>query len=104
MTPSAVGLAASGLAAGLLLLLAVMEFVLAPSAAAAGLLRGRKDTRAPMLFALIGQWGIGAPVGLYLCEAMGLGVAGLWIGLTAGTLLTALLTLHRLFVRRGSAG
>ena len=53
-----------------------MEFVFAPSAAAAGLLRGRKDTRAPMLFTLIGQWGIGAPVGLYLCEAMGLGVAG----------------------------
>ena len=100
---SAVGLAASGLAAGLLLLLAVMEFVFAPSAAAAGLLRGRKDTRAPMLFTLIGQWGVGAPVGLYLCEAMGLGVAGLWIGLAAGTLLTALLTLHRLFVRRGSA-
>ena len=71
------GLAASGVAAGLLVLLAAMEFVFAPSAAAAGLLRGRKETRAPMLFTLIGQWGVGAPVGLYLCGAMGLGVAGI---------------------------
>ncbi len=99
----AVGLAASGLAAGLLLLLGVMEFVGVPSAVAAGLLRGRKVTRAPMLFALIGHWGIGAPVGLYLCETMGRGIIGLWIGLTVGTLFTALLTLHRLFVRQGSA-
>ena len=99
----AVGLAASGLAAGLLLLLGVMEFVGAPSAVAAGLLRGRKVTRAPMLFALIGHWGVGAPIGLYLCEAMGHGITGLWIGLTAGTLFTSVLTVHHLFARQGPA-
>jgi len=98
----AIGVTASALAAGVLLLLGVMEFVGVPSAVAAGLLRGRKDAGAPMLFALIGHWGIGAPVGLYLCETTGRGVIGLWIGLTAGTLFTALLTLHRLFVRQGS--
>ena len=49
---------------GLLLLLGLMEFVAGPGLAAAGLLRGRKDTRAPMLFSLLGHWAVGAPVGL----------------------------------------
>ena len=98
-----VGLAASGLAAGLLVLLGVMEFVGAPGAVAAGLLRGRKVTRAPMLFALVGHWGIGAPIGLYLCEVVGQGITGLWIGLTAGTLFTSVLTVHHLFARQGPA-
>ena len=97
----AVGVAASGLAASLLLLLGLMEFVGVPSAVAAGLLRGRKVTRAPMLFALIGHWGIGAPIGLYLCETMERGIVGLWIGLTVGTLFTAVLTLRHLLKREG---
>lgn len=98
-----VGLAASGLSAGLLVLLGVMEFVGVPGAVTAGLLRGRKVTRAPMLFALMGHWGIGAPIGLYLCEAMGKGITGLWIGLTAGTLFTSVLTIHHLLARQGPA-
>lgn len=91
------GLAAAGLAVGLLMLLGVMELVAGPGSTAAGLLRGRKDTRAPMLYTLIGHWAVGAPLGLYLCEAQGLGIAGVWIGLAAGTLLSALLTLYRLW-------
>jgi MATE family multidrug resistance protein len=87
---------AAGLAAGLLLLLAFMEFVGTPGSAAAGLLRGRKDTRAPMLFTLGGNWGVGAPLGLYLCEAQGLGITGLWTGLLAGMVVTTLLMLMRL--------
>lgn len=95
---SAAGLAAAGLAVGLLVLLGVMELIFVPGAAAAGLLRGRKDTRAPMVYALIGHWAVGAPLGIYLCEWNDLGVTGIWIGLSAGTLLTTLLTLRRLFV------
>jgi len=99
-----VGLAASGLATGLLVLLGVMEFVGAPGAVAAGLLRGRKVTRAPMLFALMGHWGIGTPIGLYLCEVAGQGITGLWIGLTAGTLFSSVLTVHHLFTLRAPFG
>jgi MATE family multidrug resistance protein len=62
----AAGLAVSGLAATLLILLGVMGLVGVPSAVAAGLLRGRKITRAPMRFALVGHWGVGAPVGRVL--------------------------------------
>lgn len=100
---SAAGLAAAGLAAGLLILLGVMELIVGPGSAAAGLLRGRKDTRAPMVYGLIGHWAVGAPIGIYLCEVQGLGITGVWIGLSAGTLLTTVLTLWRLFARRGRA-
>lgn len=98
---SAAGLAAAGLAAGLLVLLGVMEFLVGPGSAAAGLLRGRQDTRAPMLYVLIGHWAVGAPIGIHLCEARGLGITGVWIGLAAGTLLTTVLMLHRLRARAG---
>ena len=53
------GLAAAGLAVGLLMLLGVMELMAGPGSTAAGLLRGRKDTRAPMLYTLIGHWVVG---------------------------------------------
>jgi Na+-driven multidrug efflux pump len=51
-----------------------------------------------MIYALVGHWALGAPLGVYLCERHDLGIAGIWIGLSAGTLLTTLLTLRRLFV------
>lgn len=95
---SPAGVAAAGLAVGLLVLLGVLELIFVPGAAATGLLRGRKDTRAPMIYALVGNWAVGAPLGVYLCEWHDLGIAGIWIGLSAGTLLTTLLTLRRLFV------
>lgn len=95
---SAAGLSAASLAAGLLVLLGVMELVFVPGAAAAGLLRGRKDTRAPMTYAFIGHWAIGAPLGIYLCAWHDLGITGIWIGLSAGTLFTTVFTLRRLFI------
>jgi len=88
--------AAASLAAGLLLLLAVIEFFECPSLAAAGLLRGRKDTRAPMLFTIAGNWIIGAPLGIYLCEVEQMGITGVWTGLLVGMAVTTVLTLARL--------
>jgi MATE family multidrug resistance protein len=93
---SAAGLVAAGLASGLLILLGFIELVANPSLAAAGLLRGRKDTRAPMVYVLAGNWAVGAPVGVGLCEFGGLGITGIWIGLAAGMTATAILTLARL--------
>ena len=87
---------AVGLAAGLLILLAVIELFESPCLAAAGLLRGRKDTGAPMMFTIAGNWIIGAPLGIYLCEMHQMGITGVWIGLLVGMGVTALLTLLRL--------
>jgi multidrug resistance protein, MATE family len=67
---------------------------------AAGLLRGRKDTRAPMVFTLTGYWAVGAPLGLWLCEARDQGIMGLWIGLAVGTTVTTMMMLVRLAVAR----
>jgi MATE family multidrug resistance protein len=100
---SSAGQQAAALSHGLLFLLGLIELVGNPGLAAAGLLRGRKDTRAPMTYVLVGHWAVGAPLGLALCEVGGLGITGIWIGLAAGTLTTTALTLVRL-ASSGRAG
>jgi multidrug resistance protein, MATE family len=73
-----------------------MELIVNSGGAAAGLLRGRKDTRAPMTFTLAGYWAVGAPVGVWLCKYPDLGITGIWIGLAAGIATTSVLMLARL--------
>ncbi len=53
-------------------------------------------TRAPMLFTIAGNWVIGVPLGIYLCEVQQMGIIGVWTGLLVGMVLTTLLTLVRL--------
>ena len=48
-----------------------------------------------MLFALIGYWGIGLPLGALLAFPMGLGGIGIWIGLAAGLTIVAALMIRR---------
>jgi MATE family multidrug resistance protein len=78
-----------------LLLVAASELFGPVGAASSGLLRGLKNTRPPMLFSLVGNWAIAAPVGVWLAVT-GLGAVGVWIGLALGTAVSALLTLARL--------
>ncbi len=60
-----------------------------------GMLRGLKDTRAPMMIAAAGYWGVGLPLGALLAFPLGLRAPGVWLGLTAGIFAVAGL----LFVR-----
>jgi multidrug resistance protein, MATE family len=53
-------------------------------AVSTGVLRGLGDTRTPMLWNLAGHWFIGLPLGYTLCFVVGLGVVGLWWGLSTG--------------------
>jgi MATE family multidrug resistance protein len=58
-------------------------------AVASGLLRGLRDTRAPMLIALGGYWLIGFVMAMGLGFGSPLGGLGVWIGLAAGLVVVA---------------
>jgi MATE family multidrug resistance protein len=86
---------ATSLAATLLIVAGLFQLGDGIQVVAAGVLRGRKDTRIPMLLAALGYWGIGLPVGLALAHPAGMGPVGIWIGLGAGTGMVAVLMLAR---------
>ena len=52
-----------------------------------GALRGLGDTRTAMLWNLAGHWVVGLPLGYLLCFRWGLGVVGLWWGLSVGLII-----------------
>jgi MATE family multidrug resistance protein len=62
---------------------------------AAGALRGMSDTRIPLLFAAISYWLIGFPAAYGLAFWTQLGAVGVWIGLSCGTAVYAVLLLLR---------
>jgi MATE family multidrug resistance protein len=62
---------------------------------AAGALTGLKDTRAPMLIALVAYWLVGVPTALLFAFPLGLGGQGLWLGMVVGLAAAALPLLLR---------
>ena len=74
----------------LLLVAAVFQLFDGLQGVATGVLRGLGDTRTPMFSNLAGHWIIGLPVGYALCFWWGFGVVGLWIGLSTGLILVAI--------------
>ena len=88
------------IAAGLLLFVALYQFVDDTQVTAVGALRGYKDVRAPMFTALVAYWAIALPVGAVL--GFGLfgtepwGVEGFWSGLVGGLAVASVVLLARL--------
>lgn len=80
---------------GLLAIAALFQFADAMQAIALGLLRGLKDTRTPMVLAVISYWVIGLPMGYALGFPLGLGGHGLWMGLVIGLAVAAVLLMTR---------
>lgn len=97
--------AAAVLAASVPMLMVAAAFQLFDSgqALASGVLRGLKDTRVPMLMAIVAYWLVGMPVGYVLAFTFGLGPVGIWWGLAFG-LLTAASMLTGRFLRRERRG
>lgn len=60
-----------------------------------GALRGMNDTRVPLLFAAVGYWVIGFSLAYYLGLWTSLGAIGVWIGLSCGTAVYAVLLILR---------
>ncbi|HET7412889.1 MAG TPA: MATE family efflux transporter [Pararhizobium sp.] len=69
----------------------------------AGLLRGLRDTRVPMLLALFSYWIVGLPAAYLLAFVTGYGGLGVWIGLACGLVCAAILANWR-FQRREAYG
>lgn len=91
------------LATSFLLLAALFQVADGAQAVGAGMLRGLHDGRMPMLFALVGYWVIGLPLGAMLAFGTPLGGVGIWIGLATGLAIVAVLMISR-WTRRERLG
>ena len=79
----------------LLMICAVFQVFDGAQAIGAGILRGYKDTRVPMILATISYWGIGFPVAWTLGFPLDYGVEGIWLGLAIGLATAAILLCGR---------
>jgi MATE family multidrug resistance protein len=81
------------IAVPLLFVAAVFQIFDGIQVTATGVLRGAGDTRTPMYANLVAHWLLGVPAGYILCFTFGLGVIGLWMGLSAGLIIVGSLLL-----------
>ena len=88
--------AAARLAAQLLVIAAGFQLFDAAQSVATGALRGLKDTRVPMLLAVLGYWGFGFTSAVLLAFVLDYGAIGVWIGLALGLAVAAALLNWRL--------
>jgi Na+-driven multidrug efflux pump len=65
----------------------------------AGMLRGLHDTRGPLMFALVGYWGVGLGIGSWLAFTADWKGVGIWVGLASGLAAVAALMLVRWMMR-----
>lgn len=94
--------AVTDMALGLLGVAAAFQVFDGLQVAAAGVLRGYKDTRIPMLITLLAYWGVGFPVAWIGGIVLGHGPIMIWVGLIAGLLVAGILLLARILLRRGA--
>ena len=60
-----------------------------------GALRGLNDTRIPLLFAAVSFWGIAFTLSYWLAFPAGWGATGVWVGLSIGLAIYAVLLVWR---------
>jgi MATE family multidrug resistance protein len=89
------GTGLSAAAATLLLVLGLFHLAQGVAGPSTAILRAFKDTRVPMQLSLAGFWIVGMPVGAVLGFGLDLGVLGIWCGLGAGVLTSAVLLTFR---------
>lgn len=82
------------LGSSLLFVAAVFQLFDGLQGVTTGVLRGVADTRTPMITNLLAHWLFGLPVGYTLCFVIGIGVIGLWIGLSTGLIIAGIVLLY----------
>jgi MATE family multidrug resistance protein len=88
------------LAVGFLRVAAAFQLVDGAQVIGAGMLRGLHDTRWPLIFALVGYWGVGLGIGAWLAFARDWQGLGIWVGLASGLAAVAVLMLARWNLRK----
>src|SRR4051812_21746918 len=88
-----------GLAVSFVRVAAAFQLVDGAQVIGAGMLRGLHDTRWPLIFALVGYWGVGLGIGAWLAFAADWKGVGIWIGLASGLAAVAVLMLARWVLR-----
>jgi MATE family multidrug resistance protein len=81
---------------GVLPLAAAFGFFDGVQVVAFGVLRGLGDTERPSLVNVVGYWLIGLPLGAWLGLRAGYGLQGVWIGLSVGLAIVAVLLVWRI--------
>lgn len=89
----------AALAVQFLAFAALFQLADGAQAVCAGMLRGLHDTRIPMLFAMLGYWVLGVPIGAFLAFVVGWGGVGVWLGLATGLTIVAVLLTSRWLTR-----
>jgi MATE family multidrug resistance protein len=98
----------AGYAVTLLMLAALFQVFDAGQVVGIGCLRGLKDTRIPMLYAVVSYWFVGLSSSAWLAFGLGLGGVGIWIGLiialavAAGLLISRFIRLQMLLMDRSA--
>ena len=87
------------LAVSFLQVAAAFQLVDGAQVIGAGMLRGLHDTRWPLIFALVGYWGVGLGIGAWLGFAADWKGVGIWVGLAAGLAAVAAAMLGRWVLR-----
>jgi MATE family multidrug resistance protein len=87
------------LAVSFLKVAAAFQLVDGAQVIGAGMLRGLHDTRWPLIFALVGYWGIGLGIGAWLAFGADWKGLGIWVGLASGLAAVAVLMLARWLLR-----
>jgi len=90
------------IAAKLLVIAGIFQLVDGVQVVGSGLLRGLRDTKAPMWITVAAYWLVALPLGSWLAFAKEDGAAGMWVGLAWGLLLAAILLVRR-FLRKTRA-
>jgi len=87
------------LAVSFLIVAAAFQLVDGAQVIGAGMLRGLHDTRWPLIFALVGYWGIGLGIGSWLAFSRDWQGVGIWTGLASGLAAVAALMIVRWILR-----
>jgi MATE family multidrug resistance protein len=88
-----------GMAASLLIVAAAFQFCDALQIIAAGALRGLDDVHTPAWIAFGAYWVVSIPLGWIFAYPLGLGVTGMWWGITVGLTITSIMLGRRIWAK-----